>query len=212
MMERTMRVQGRYGLIVLVVGLCALGIALLLTNVYRSEPVTFPFNLRPGTTASPVFRVDTNGSYLVELEAERTLPFDQLNCLLGISPGSTEPCELASPVDISWHVTSRNEVVAKGSSRERASGAWGDRVSRTLGSFSGKKGDEYVLNVESMKDASALSAANPRIVVRMHPLQTKSYVVIGQSLLWFGVAATLGGLLWFAFWRNRSQQVRSSDS
>ena len=205
-----MRVQGRYALIILVVGLCALSVALFLRNVYRSEPMSFPFNLRPGTTASPLFRLDANGNYLVELEAERTLPFDQLNCLLGVSPGITEPCEFASPVDISWRVISRNEIVAKGWSRERASGAWGDRVSRTLGSFPGKKGNEYVLHVESMKDTSELSDANPRIVVRMHPLQTKSYVVIGQSLLWFGVAATLAGLLWFSFGRNRSQQVRSS--
>lgn len=205
-----MRVRGRYALIVLVVGLCSLGIALFLTNVYRSEPMAFPFNLRPGTTASPAFRVDANGNYLIELEAERTLPFDQLNCLLGISPGITEPCELASPVDISWRVTSQNEIVAKGSSREGASGAWGDRVSRTLGRFPGKQGDEYVLHVESAKDASALADANPRIVVRLHPLQTKSHAVMGQSLLWFGVAATLGGLLWLAFWRKRARLGRPS--
>lgn len=196
MTERKMRSLTRSVLIGFFASIFLAGMVLLLTNANQS--IAFQFNLRPGNAASPEFRVHADGSYLVELEVERTLPFEQLNCLLGISPSNAQGCELPTVVDINWRVTSQHDVIAEGSSRERASGFWGERIGRTLGTFPAKRGREYVLHVETMKDASALAVTNPRLAVRMHPFREKSRTIIGKLLLVISTAATLGAVLWFS--------------
>jgi hypothetical protein len=200
-----MRAEYKYPLIVLVIGLCALGISAFLMRSSRWEPVNFPVNLEQGMTQSQQFSVGMDAEYLVELEADRALPFEQLNCLLGVDPGAPIPCDGVSPVELIWQVTSANPngVVAAGDSREHESGAWGDRVSRTMGSFTAKKSHEYVLKVVSKRDGSALMPAHPRVVVRQHPLHSKGHALVAQPLFWFGVVMVVVALVWLVCWHSR---------
>ena len=202
-----MRSQKMYALIALVLGLLGLGTAALLMRGARLQPATFPINLHPGQTESSRFRVDIDADYLIDLEVDRALPFDQLNCMLGISPGTPQACESGSSVDIRWRVTSSNTVVAKGSSQGPASGAWGATVSRTLGSFPGRRSNDYVLQIESLKDSSALSPANPRVAVHVHPMHSKDRLIVAQSLFWVCFAVVGGTLSWLAFAYVRSRRV-----
>ena len=80
-------------------------------------------------------------------------------------------------------------------------------MSRVIGSFQGRRGNEYVLEVESLRDGSALAPAKPRIVVRVHPLSAKSYLVAGQGLLWIGLIATISALLSLARSRIRLRRA-----
>lgn len=201
-----MRVQQKSTVIALVLGLCALGISAFLMRSSRWEPLTVPVNLQQDTTQAQTFSVGVDAEYLVELEADRALPFEQLNCLLGVDTGTAIECEGISPVELSWQVTSSNPngiVVAKGSTRGQASGAWGETVSRTLGSFAAKKGDAYVLKVQSTRNGSALMPAKPRVVVRQHPLQSKGPALAAQLLFWFGIVAMVVALVWLVLWRSR---------
>lgn len=62
------------------------GSAFVLVRWYDSRALTLPIDLKPGTTRSPEFHVDQKVNYLVELEVERNIPFNELNCLLGQPP------------------------------------------------------------------------------------------------------------------------------
>ena len=200
-----MRAEHKYTLTALVLGLCALGVSTFLTRSSIWEPLTLPVNLQHETTQSQPFTVGMSADYLVELEADRAVPFEQLNCLLGIDTGTPIQCEGVSPVELTWQVTSSNPpgIVAEGSSRGRASGAWGDTVSRTMGSFAANKGDEYVLKIVSTQNGSALMPANPRVVVRQHPLQSKGTAVAAQLLFWFGIVVVFSAVVWLAFRRTQ---------
>src|SRR5262249_5412319 len=89
---------------------------------------------------SPPFRIYVDGDYTIDLEVQRNLALDKLNCLLGVDPGGGEPCDSRSPVLLNWTISAAAGIVANGSSADRHAGAWGSTVSRTIGSFSGKRG------------------------------------------------------------------------
>ena len=200
-----MRAEHRYALTALVLGLCAVGISIFLTRSSIWQPLTLPVNLQHGATQSQPFTVGISADYLVELEADRAMPFEQLNCLLGIDTGTPIQCDGVASVELTWQVTSSNPagIVAEGNSGGPGSGAWSDTVSRTLGSFPAKKGDEYVLKVVSTKNGSALMPANPRVVVRQHPLQSKSTAVAAQLLFWFGIVVVVVALVLLVFRHSR---------
>ena len=200
-----MRAEHRYTLAALVLGLCALGISTFLTRSSIWQPLTLPVDLQYGATLSRPFTVGTSADYLVELEADRAMPLEELNCLLGIDTGTPIQCNGVAPVELTWQVTSSNPagIVAEGRSGGPGSGAWSDTVSRTLGRFPGKKGDEYVLKVMSTQNGSALMPANPRIVVRQHPLQSKSTAVAAQLLFWFGIIVVVVALVLLVLRRSR---------
>jgi hypothetical protein len=180
----------------LAIGACLLATSTIVVNWYKWEPVSFPIDLHVGQLESPSFRVNRSTHYLIELEAERALPFEQLNCLLGIDPGLPDPCkETPSPIDLKWSVASSDKSIAEGTSDQEHSGAWGGTINRTIGRFEGEKGKEYRLKIESLKDASVLAPAKPKIIVRVHPIEAKSYNVIAQAVLWVGLAVGIIGLI-----------------
>ena len=103
----------RYVAIVLVIGVSALVAAMLMTQKSQWEPTTFGVNLQSGKTRSQVFAVRRDADYLIELEVDRELPFDELNCLLGVNPGTSEPCAETSPIELDWVDKSASRIVAK---------------------------------------------------------------------------------------------------
>lgn len=57
--------------------------ALLAGNWYDWEPARFGIRLQSGQRyQSPMFHVDLNTTYLIELDAERDIPVEKINCLL----------------------------------------------------------------------------------------------------------------------------------
>lgn len=188
----------RLPLIILGAAAALLSGSLLIANWYSWEPSSFPIDLRAGIhSQSPSFRTDLTTTYLIELEVERNIPFEELNCLLGVDPGLPDNCRATpSPVDIKWSVFSTGKLVAKGVSKDQHDGAWGATISRTIGSFQGNKGYEYLVQIESVKDASILAPAKPHITIRVHPIESKGHFVFAQLLVWVASIVAIVGLLW----------------
>lgn len=181
---------------VLAVGLAMLCASLIFGDWYRWEPANFVLNLKPGISESPSFNIDKTSDYLIEIEVERNLPFERINCLLGFDGNSSQCRETPSPIEMKWTVLSSEKVVAEGDSQQQRSGAWSTTISRTIGRFRGAKGSNYVVKVESLKDVSALAPTNPHIVVRVHPMEYKSHYALAQLIGWIAFSIVSVGFLW----------------
>jgi hypothetical protein len=183
--------------IIFIVGISLFGLSYPIATWNKWTPVSFPIDLRPGISRSPAFSIDLSSDYLIELEVERKLPFEQINCLLGVSPLPNGNCVgIESPVDLRWVVSSLGRKIAEGSSEQEHGGAWSTSISRTIGRFRGDKGQEYRVQVESLKDASVLTSSNPRITVGVHSIKSKGYYAFAQITGWIGIALASVGLIW----------------
>jgi hypothetical protein len=157
-------------------------------------------------TRSPEFRVDQKTSYLVELEVDRKIPFDELNCLLGESI-SQKPCAVKSVVDIQWVLMNGFKEIASGTSRNEKGGGYGPTITKTLGRFEGSPRTPYVLQVTSLMDGSALTPAGPRIVVQVHPMNYKGYFVVAQLMAMLAMGIAVIGGIWLLIWAVRAYVV-----
>jgi hypothetical protein len=180
--------------------------ATIIANWRKWEATEFPLNLQRGAASSSQFRVDSATEYSIDLDVDRTLPFEELNCLLGLEEAAPSGCgNIVSPLDLEWQITARDASPISGDSRSVVEGGWGPQISRTIGRFAGDPAKTYTLRIESRQDASILDAAHPRVVVRAQPIASKSYLVIGQILTLTGAVTLLIGLgLALQRWRLRS--------
>lgn len=196
----------RWPALILGAALVIYGSAFSVLRWYDWRALTLPVDLKPGTTSSPEFRVDQKTRYLVELEVERNIPFDELNCLLGEST-SRRPCAVKSVVDIQWTMMSGSKEIASGASRNEKGGGYGPTITKTLGRFEGSPRTPYVLKVASLMDGSALASANPRIVVQVHPMDYKGYFVIAQLMAMGAMGIAVIGGIWLLIWAVRAYVV-----
>jgi hypothetical protein len=193
----------------LVIGFVLFGVSQLIGNWYKWTPATFPINLI-GLAKSEPFKINLSTRYLINLEVERLKSFESLNCLIGIHIELPDYCRtISSPVNMKWSVLSSSEKVAEGTSEQEHGGAWGSTIRRTIGRFSGEKGKTYVIQVESLEDASILAPTNPQIVIRADSQAKKDYFVFGGIVALISFLIISGSLLWLlldAFRNNESKQ------
>jgi hypothetical protein len=184
------------------------GVVYLATGWFDWRRLTLPIDLRSGVlTRSPEFRVRLDTRYVVAIEVERNVLNDDLLCLLGGVP-FRPPCSVESVVDMDWTLWGGSQKIASGSSRNERGWGFGSTIKRTIGQFEGSSGTPYVLEVVSRLNASALAAANPRIVVDVNPGVTKDYYVsallvavvlapaAGLGVMWLIIWAVLGAFVW----------------
>ncbi len=148
------------------------------------------------------FKVNLNALYIIEIEVQKKIPFDTLNCLLGLGTSSTssalQECpDRPSVVKASWTLTSGGRTVTSGSSDDDREGDWGnDSISRILGSFHSEDGRRYVLDVNVLADGSSLALGNPRLKVRVHPMFYEDVMVGGAAISLIALVLVLiGGIL-----------------
>lgn len=156
-------------------------------------PLQMPISMIVGHVHSREFKVNLSESYLIEIEVEKKIPFDTLNCLLGMhmGPTSTEIGDCPnrpSVVKAAWSLTSQGQVVASGSSDDYRSGIWAnDTISRELGHFQGGNGRRYTLDVNILADGSILAVGNPELVVEVVP-DFNEGIMIWSTILFLGSA------------------------
>lgn len=144
-----------------------------------------------GRVRSREFKVNLSESYRIEIEVEKKIPFDTLNCLLGMHMGQTSTkigdCpNRPSVVKAAWSLASKGQVVASGSSDDYRSGIWAnDTISRELGHFEGQSGHGYVLDVNILADGSVLAAGNPQLVVEVD-LGFNEGMMVWSAILFLG--------------------------
>src|ERR1700722_10850446 len=153
------------------VGISLYGAWILWLLTRTERPVNVPIPMTIGHVRTREFKLNLNAPYTIQIEVQKTIPFETLNCLLGTSmaPTSTDlqDCpNIPSVVKAAWILTSEGQVVAKGSSDDYRSGAWmNDSISRELGHFQSQRGRRYVLDVDVVEDGSSLAPGNPRLKV-----------------------------------------------
>jgi hypothetical protein len=130
-------------------------------------PVKMPVAMSIGHVRTNEFTVNIRAPYEIDVEVQKTIPFDILNCWLGMSsPLATNCADAPEIVDATWILSSDGKVLAQGSSVGDKGGAWAnDTISREIGRFDGDLGRKYRLDVDILTDASRLAAGNPQLKV-----------------------------------------------
>ena len=135
----------------------------------RKPSVDMPVSLATGTVTTPEFPVQRQ-NYLIIIRAQKRLPFDELNCMLGLIAEQPDPkCTSEPLLQANWTVRDNGQVVDHGLAYRRDdNGGWADEsIDRILGNFGGQAKKRYVLEVNFVNDASALNVTNPRLIVMM---------------------------------------------
>jgi hypothetical protein len=166
---------GLAGFTLIFLGIGAYGTSVAWLKTRTMAPVNIPISMAIGHVRTREFKVNVNMPYTIDIEVQKTIPIQTLNCLLGTrvvgSSGTFEDCPDQPPViRASWLLTSDGQTVAKGSSDDHRYGDWmKDSVSRELGNFQSQSGRRYVLDVNLLADGSALALGNPRLKVKADP-------------------------------------------
>jgi len=180
---------------ILATALLLFGFGSIVAGWFRSGFLTLPVDLQPGIVQSASFRVGPATRYLVELQVERNILKDDLYCLLG-GVQFRPPCTIDSVVEIQWTLWSGSQQIAYGSSRDESSMGLGSKITKTIGQFEGALGAEYVLEVVSVLDGSALAAANPRIVVGFPPDYSKGFFILAPLIAFVASAIAVFSFIW----------------
>lgn len=170
--------------------------ALLAGNWYDWEPARFGIRLQSGQRyQSPMFHVDLNTTYLIELDAERDIPVEKINCLLGIA--ASQSC--TSPIIIWWLVwdLKSNLVVAHGLSQGDGVGSWGEKISREVGRFSGYRSQAYRLQLDVIAGDPDFNPVRLHASVRVHSGDSLGYALVAQLALMMGLITIIAGILLF---------------
>jgi hypothetical protein len=153
------------GLVCIAVASTTFGAWFLWLQTRIDKPVSVPVSLTTGRVHIPEFRINLSGPYEISVEAKKRIPFDTLNCLLGMSTLPAK-CDQQPVVQASWVVTSDGVVIAKGTSDAERGGAWAnDTIAKQIGGFEGKRNRRYSLDVDFTADGSVLRATDPHLVV-----------------------------------------------
>jgi hypothetical protein len=132
------------------------------------QPLSTRISLHKGQWVSPEFETPASTGYQLLLEMDRNLPFQRMECLLGLAGrNSDKECVGVSEIDdIDWTVRSARAAIARGSSRDISGGTYSNTISKILGHFEAVKGGRYNVVLDIIEDASELDRTNPRLVVQ----------------------------------------------
>jgi len=210
------------GAALITAGLAVMGGRLAWINTRTWVPVDMPVSLSVGQVRTQEFKTNLKAEYIIEIEVQKNISFDTLNCLLGINRSHPEQCsDTPSVVNASWALSTRNDTVARGStatdslgiwetdvvdrqSRQIGIGIWGnDVVGRQIGAFKTDAGRGYIFDVIFLADGSALNMSKPRLRVEVHPSYYEGsafadipFFVVGTFLL------AIGGIVLFVAVRS----------
>ena len=135
---------------------------------YRYSVVDMPVSLTAGTVQTPEFPVASHG-YWIMIQAEKPLPFKQMECMMGVTQGplDSKNCSSNDPLlRADWTVWDGNHIVSSGSSTTEADAKYTTQyIFKFLGKFLGEAGKNYVVKVKFTRDGTPLNVANPHLIV-----------------------------------------------
>jgi hypothetical protein len=206
------------GIVCVLTGVCIFGSWDVWLQTRNTRPVYMLVSLAPGEVTTPQFRVNLSAQYTIEIEAKKTITFETLNCLLGMSLMPEQKCEHSSVIRANWTLMSGNKVVQTGTSDADDGGGWArDTIARELGTFWLRKGQVYVLHTQFTEDSRALAPTDPHLKIEVHPdfyegtmftsyfLMRKCEWVVALGLLILAVSC----LKWL--WRRRNVSRLAAD-
>jgi hypothetical protein len=141
--------------------------------------VYMPVSLAVGRVRTPEFRVAKGQWYDIVLQVQvpqmpksaRLASAQRLRCLTGATTGPLDERDCGKNdrvLQADWTVWEGGRIVYWGSIPEEDGGTWGADMIIQIGSFGLESGKTYVVQVHFTKDGTALSTANPHLIVIPH--------------------------------------------
>jgi hypothetical protein len=161
-----MHLKTKTGLALIVLGIGILGAWSWWTRTRNFVPVRMPVPSAAGQSITPEFKLNFDGLYLIEIEAEKTIPLDALHCLMGVETDPEQCKSMPSVIAATWALSSEARDIGHGSSQEQFSlPVRSNGVTRVIGEFQGKAGKSYKLQVTFAAEPGGLAAAHPKLKV-----------------------------------------------
>jgi len=136
------------------------------TKTRNFVPVDVPVSMAAGTSITSEFKLNFDGLYLIQIEAEKSIPLDKLYCLMATEMDAMRCKDTLPAIGVAWILASNGREIGRGSSLEiHSAPVQSDKVARVIGEFQGKAGQEYSLVVTFTTDGTGLAAADPRLRV-----------------------------------------------
>ncbi|MGB7847704.1 MAG: hypothetical protein WBL63_18985 [Candidatus Acidiferrum sp.] len=202
-------------------GLLALGMAVfagwdLWVKTRKFVPVDLPVSLAAGQTITSEFKLNFDGLYLIEIDAEKTLPLDTLHCVMGVEGDAAKCKDIPPAIGTDWILSSNGQEVSHGSSLESHSApVQSDGVARVIGEFQGKAGLAYKLQATFTADGRSLAAAHPRLKVGVSSIAYTDIQSAGVLVFSTAFICALFGLVLLSiacFARQKSGSAGASES
>lgn len=137
----------------------------------KYSAVYVPVSLAAGRVRTAEFPVDKEW-YDVIIQVEKPLPFQQMQCMMGVTSGPLEKKDCSSDDPLlraDWTVWEGAHIVQWGSSPDGCACIFTNRnIFQALGSFPAEAGKKYVVQIHFTKDGTPLNVANPHLVVIKH--------------------------------------------
>lgn len=187
----------------MVLGVSILGAWFWWRKTRNLEPVNLPLPLGAGQSLTSEFKLNFDGLYFIEIEAEHTIPLDRLHCLLGVEADPVQCKSTPSVIDATWVLSSAGQELRQGSSREPYSApVLTNGVARVIGEFQGIAGTSYKLRATFATGVGDLAAAHPRLKVKVADiahvdLQTSQALVYATALMCGFFGLSLLGIAYF---------------
>jgi hypothetical protein len=210
-----MQVKTKFGLFLVALGIGIFAAWTLWTKTRDFIPVNVPVSLLAGQSVTENFRLNFDGLYLIEIEAEKTaIPLNILHCLMEVEADHAECRYIPPAIEAAWAISSNGHEIAHGSSLQLHSvPAQSNTVVRVIGEFQGKAGQSYQLRLTSTIDGQSLAKANPRLKVGVASIaytdiQSASVLVFSTTFICLLFGVVLLSISYFA--KRRSDQGGAS--
>jgi hypothetical protein len=205
-----MQLKTKAGLALVALGIGILGAWNWWTKTRNFTPLNVSLPLTVGQSISPEFKINYDALYLIEVEAQKTLASETLHCLLGLEADLARCKELPPPIALNWALTNKNQAIKHGSSAEQHTvPPETNTVSRVIGEFQGKAGQEYQLRVAITGDGTPLASAHPHLKIAVASivhtdLQSENILVISIVSMCLLFGTILLGIAIYAMYAPRS--------
>jgi hypothetical protein len=154
------QVRVRIGVAMILASIAYFGGWLWWESTRNRTPLDIPISVSQDHLRTPKFCIDNAGLYKIQMSARREFDYWGVPCLLGVNSCDGNP----APLQVSWMLSTENQVVAHGNSDGIGGGIGGAQMVRNLGYIEAGKG-EYVLNLEIAGDGQRLNRSAPRVTL-----------------------------------------------
>ena len=150
---------------------------------YRWIALEEPIRLEEGFALSRAFTVDAATDYYIAVQCRRAIPLEKLTRALKE--------ELAAECT----VLENGRDIVDGDPRYSEYG--GSFISQGIGRFDGIPGRLYTLTLQVSRSLPALAPTQPTVEVRVHPVFSKGWFVLGMLCFQLAVALAFASLICF---------------
>jgi hypothetical protein len=153
-------------------------------------PLERPINLTKGHRVSASFVAARDVRYVLQVDTQRSIPFERQNCLLGIESFIPERCStIPRELDLSWTVTSGGTEIARGEGSNVSGGYWGPTIGVVLCGFEAKRGHTYAIDLFVRQTSLDLQHTAPKLQIQV------SGAVYKGAFVWASFSGLAAGIL-----------------